>query len=285
MRNSQEYKYTAVVVLYHPDEKVISNIRSYSGNLERIYVIDNSESANEKLIRKLKETDHIWYLWNQGNLGLAAALNQGCRKAFGEGMDYVFTMDQDSIFRKGSVESMISYVEKNPGRIVAAPFIVPYYDTVPALNGAETEKTRSVKFAITSGMLVSRAAYEEVHGFDDDLFIECIDVDFCINLSIKKWKLVKTEGAVLYQRAGNSEPRKFLWKVIHPLFDNPVRGYYKFRNKKFLRKKYGRILYQFTPGLFEAVLKTLLYEPDKLIRFQYYLKGYMDGAKGKMGRI
>lgn len=279
------YKYAAVVVLYNPDQKVISNIRSYGNNLEKVYAVDNSELPNKGLIKKLKELDNVEYIWDHGNPGLAFALNQGCQKAFSEGIDYVFTMDQDSFFQKNSVEAMISYVENNLERVVAAPFIVPYYDTVPSSGKAITGRTESVNFAITSGMLVGKKAYQEVGCFDEALFIECIDVDFCLRLKEKNWKLIKTENAVLYQRAGNSQPRKFFWKTVHPLFADPIRGYYKFRNKIYLRKKYGRQLYKFTPGFCEAILKTLLYEPDKLVRFKLYLKGYIAGIKGHMGRL
>lgn len=279
------YKYAAVVVLYDPDQKVISNIRSYGNSLQKVYAVDNSELPDKDLIKKLKEFDTVEYIWNHGNPGLAFALNRGCRKAFSEEIDYVFTMDQDSFFQEGSVETMISYMENNSERMVAAPFIVPYYDMVPSSNIVVTGKTKSVNFAITSGMLVGKRAYQEIGTFDDELFIECIDVDFCIRLKEKNWKLIKTENAVLYQRAGNSQPRKFLWKTVHPLFADPVRGYYKFRNKIYLRKKYGRQIYKFTSGLYEAVLKTLLYEPDKLVRFKFYLKGYIAGVKGHMGSL
>lgn len=285
MEKPRIYRYAAVAVLYEPDHKVIFNIMSYSRYLEKVYVIDNTEFMDTELVQKIKGLRNVQYIWNHGNLGLAVALNMGCQKAFSDGYPYVFTMDQDSVMQSGTVERMKAFMESSSDRTVVAPFVIPYFDTVSPWNKKKTDKSQVVNFAITSGMLVSKEAFEDVGGFDDKLFIECIDVDFCIKLKQKSWKIIKIENAVLYQRAGNSEPKKFLWKTVHPLFEAPYRGYYKFRNKKYLKNKYGKKIYQFTPRLYEAVVKTLLYEPNKMVRFHYYLKGYRDGMRKQMGKI
>lgn len=36
-----------VVVLYHPDESVLQNIQSYLSDLDKLYVIDNSENPEQ----------------------------------------------------------------------------------------------------------------------------------------------------------------------------------------------------------------------------------------------
>ena len=36
-------KIAACVILYHPEESILNNIKSYINHIEKIYVIDNSE--------------------------------------------------------------------------------------------------------------------------------------------------------------------------------------------------------------------------------------------------
>jgi rhamnosyltransferase len=47
-------KIAAVVILYNPELSILENIKSYIDQVEKLYVVDNSEASNESLIQEIK---------------------------------------------------------------------------------------------------------------------------------------------------------------------------------------------------------------------------------------
>lgn len=275
-------RYCCVVVLYNPTEKMISNLSQYEEYVEKIYLIDNSDQQlNLELQNKLIYKCNYSFL--DGNKGLAYALNIACQSAVNEGFDYIFTMDQDSVFHEGSITYMKEFMNQYPHYGMVVPTISPYFDDGIRNNQSKT-KDDDAKFAITSGSLLNLNVYIRVGGFDNSLFIEHIDVDFCIRLYKNGESIRRLGNAILYQRAGNSEPRRILWKEVHPLFASPIRGYYLFRNQKYLKRKYGSEIFDFTGKLYKTIIKTVLFEDKKFFRIGYYIKGYLAGCSGRMGK-
>ena len=45
-------KIAAVTVLYNPTKKIIQNISGYIDKVDKVYVIDNSNDSNEKLLNE-----------------------------------------------------------------------------------------------------------------------------------------------------------------------------------------------------------------------------------------
>ncbi len=78
----------AVVVLYHPEESIIENIKTYQ-QVRTIYAIDNSEEYNDNLLKKLKQFENLIYINNKGNQGIAHALNVGAKLAIENSADWL----------------------------------------------------------------------------------------------------------------------------------------------------------------------------------------------------
>ena len=61
-------KLCGVVVLFHPEEDVIENIKTYIGELDRLYIIDNSEESHRDLFtmkkaKYIKKDVIFWVQW------------------------------------------------------------------------------------------------------------------------------------------------------------------------------------------------------------------------------
>ena len=83
-----------VVVLYNPDYTILDNIKSYLDGIEKLYIVDNSETKNHELINKIVSISaKCIYIDNNGNQGIAHALNVGAQKAIEDGADWLLTMD------------------------------------------------------------------------------------------------------------------------------------------------------------------------------------------------
>ena len=103
----KNYKIAAVVILYNPIEEVLPNILACTEQTELVYVFDNSEKINQELIKKIVNIERVEYHNNNGNKGVAYALNKGARLAIENQFDFLLTMDQDSHITSGLIEKMI----------------------------------------------------------------------------------------------------------------------------------------------------------------------------------
>lgn len=126
-------KYAGVVVLYQPKDNVWDNIQSYLEEIDLLYVMDNSLDVNSIVVEKIKQNEKCSYFSMNGNKGLAVALNEGCHLAKKDGYDYILTMDQDSVFEKNAVNTMIAKIEQSKEHYtIIAPNVTSVY---PNENG------------------------------------------------------------------------------------------------------------------------------------------------------
>lgn len=285
-------KYAAIVVLYNPNDEVLTNIDSYIEEIEQLYVLDNSTQYNQKLIDKIKENSKCKYMSMNGNKGLAGALNIGCHMAYEQGFDYILTMDQDSCFKEGAVSRLIEKAEQGTEKLgIVAPNVTSVYPDAQtgerkvAYVLQEETGEYDQTWVMTSGSLMNLAAFEEVGGFDEDFFIAHIDVDFGIRLTLAGYETKMLGDAMIYQRFGHSMPKKILWKTVYPWYEAPERTYYLFRNHTYMMKKYGKKIKPLVHvSLANHLIKILLFENKKWQKVKCAWLGYMDGRRGKMGK-
>ena len=90
-------KLSGTVIWYNPSNDSVINLRTYFPYVEKLYIVDNSEQDNSKLLTEDIRTK-IEYIPNFQNLGIARALNIGCERAVNDKFEWILTMDQDSKF-------------------------------------------------------------------------------------------------------------------------------------------------------------------------------------------
>ncbi len=272
--------FSAVVVLYNPLDDVIDNICSYSNAVNKLYVIDNSESKNKSIQKKYERNSNINYIWLGGNRGIAYALNIALCKAIEDGMDFLLTMDQDTAFRGDDAYKMIAYISKY------------YFKDRIALYAANTEEYIGkwsfdyVNLALTSGNIIHCKTIKKIGGFDEALFIDWVDQDLCYRLLENNFKIVRLNNIRIIHNLGEKATRKILGYTLHYMTHSDIRYYYMVRNKFYVLHKnkvsyMKRIIFMF--GTFFMALKVLMIEKNKKGKINYIIRGYMDYLRGNMG--
>jgi rhamnosyltransferase len=104
---------------------------------------------------------------------------------------------------------------------------------------AETPQWRSVRTTITSGSLVRCEAVDQVGRFDERLFIDGVDHDFC--LRCRRAGLLVIEGAdqVMDHSMGAVSLHRLLGRTIACTNHSPTRRYYITRNSLELSARYA----------------------------------------------
>ncbi len=244
-------KIVAVIVWFNPKklgiDNIVFNIHSYLDYFDKIYIVDNSESDNSDICEKLSK---YTYLKNKNKGGIAGAQNLGCKEALKDGFEWVMTLDQDSSFNKLMMEKYIFLFNKysNNDEIVSfgtevnnlneymdylkwirkkifrpiKRFFIPFKQ--PAISEIEYKT-----FTIASGNIINLNAWSVLGGFDEYLFIEEVDSNFCHRIIRSGKKIAKFPQVILDQCFG--EKKKFtLFPKLRPIYTD-FRYFYVFRNK------------------------------------------------------
>lgn len=252
--------FSAVVIWYNPkkfkDDGAVKNILSYSNFCKTVYIIDNSDIDNSDLA---KEIQNSVYVPNKKNLGIATALNQGCSLAKNGGFVWCMTMDQDSNFDKEQLEKYISLaetysceeniksftlMEKNIGKDIK-PLIWYFKHYVFGEIKRKISKPKSeiipdkqfVDRTITSANIINLISWEKVGKFDDQLFIDEVDHDFCIRLKLNKYDILKFNTCYFNHSLG--EKKLTIFPKIQ--YESDFRLFYIFRNLFIENFRYGNL--------------------------------------------
>ncbi|MCH5596835.1 glycosyltransferase family protein [Niabella ginsengisoli] len=178
-------KVFGVVILYNPASDVIQNIRSYAKKLSKLYIFDNSDAVVPLDLKELGS--NIVYTADGINKGIAERLNQAAAQAMAEEGDWLLTMDQDSFFDEQALDIYFSCITSSKEKEQVAMFGLEYEQKTGALN-CESEET---SFLITSGSLVNLELFKKIGGFDERLFIDEVDSEYCLRANINGYKTVK----------------------------------------------------------------------------------------------
>lgn len=273
-------KVGSVTVLYNPKEDVISNIASYSDNVDFAVVVDNSDKKNE-ICNSLLNNPEIHYIDLCGNQGIAKALNVGISYLISKGCDLALTMDQDSLFPKEYYENILTIVEKN------------YSDySIIGLNLNEPldikdESIVDVPTIITSGNFLKISDFLEVGGFNEDLFIDSVDFDYDERIeSAGRGRIGYLKGYSLKHTIGNSIYVRFLGRTLCSMNHSPIRYYYRSRNLFYLSKSNKRFYKPFLRVMIVIEIpKMLLFEKQRFSKLRMIIKGRIDAEKGKLGKF
>ena len=289
-------KLAACVVLYNPDDTIFENILTYGNYVDKLIVVDNSLKKNNLLIDRLNEVfeSKLIYINNNDNLGIATALNQACDKAIELQFKWILTMDQDSSFINfDHYKKCLEKVQNvNNIALLAANTDKEGYSTCD-INECSCNYKEDKFSVITSANIVNLEYFEEIGRFNDKLFIDMVDYDYCLRINIKKFRIFYFPDVFVEHKLGevhlrtNIFTRKKKYKTEH----NAQRAYYISRNSLYLSKNYGKyfpkefgMLHILNIVFIHDVTKILIYEIDKWNKLKAKFIGVYHFLVGRFGK-
>jgi len=274
-----------VVVLYNPNETVLKTIQSYLPALEMLFVVDNSDQKNDELANRIQKLPHTTYIDNQGNQGIAHALNVGAQLAITKKYQWLLTMDQDSTASPGMLELMCAFIANHPVEKVG--ILSPFH----SLNGEKPpthSEVETVLTTMTSGNLLNLSAYQAVGPFEEKLFIDYVDHEYCLRLHRHGYAIMQLNTAILQHQLGNFQESTVAGHTVGYTNHNHVRRYYITRNRLYVANKYkdfATFSEREKREFWLEIRKILLFERDKYRKLQSIAKGYRDYKRGTFGKI
>lgn len=299
-------KLAGVIVTYNPPSGLADRVRAVLAQTDFVVIVDNGSATAPDLGALPAELhSRVQLIRNASNIGLAAALNQGISLGRDLGASAALLLDHDSLPQPGLVAALCA---ARAGPAAEAPIAV----RVPAIRyahpdiacrwpsssghrgpcfhfvyAAQLRAPTPVDLAIGSGMLVDVAAWERIGRFDEGLFIDLVDTEFCLRARAKGYQIVAVPGPALQHELGAVTRRRLLGVPVFPTHHSATRHYYINRNRITLARRYARVFpgwlaYELL-GAIKLAIKALLFETDRLTKLRYMVRGTLAGLQGHSG--
>lgn len=292
----------ACIVTYEPDRddlaELIQELLAVIGL--RVVLIDNSESeAAIRKVRSIAQCAGIPAVSNCENRGIAHAHNQAVKLATSLGCVRLLLFDQDSYITTTSVERLHMALDEllAKGKKVAAvgallvdrqdghqaPFVrlSGIFRMTRVVHGSNQEV--KCDLVISSGSLFSVSAFSEIGLFDEQLFIDYVDIEWCVRARSLGFEVFGVPAAEMSHSIGNG--------VLHILgrrlpVHSPARQYYLVRNALlFARKPYLPVRWRLHL-LFRAAAQFTIFScfcAPRLERVRWLGLGLWHGIRGQSG--
>ncbi len=222
---------TVVVVSYNVRELLRECLRSVLAqpiDVQCIVVDNASQDGSAALVRD--EFPGVTLIANDRNLGFARACNQGLRQATGR---HAVLLNPDARLVDAALATLVRYLDEHPAVGAVGPLFVDsdgrpehggfrfptlamaFLDFFPlhwrllesGLNG-RYPRAQIEPFAIDhplgACLMVRRAAWEQVGLLDEQFFIYCEEIDWCLRLKAAGWEIQCVPAARVVHLGGRS---------------------------------------------------------------------------------
>lgn len=270
-QDSSNLKICAGIVTYNPDiVRLQENFKQICNQVDLVLICDNG-SKNINKIRQIITINKAIIIELKENKGIATALNKLCKCAYKKGYDWIITLDQDSVCPNMLVQTLRQYCSDKAA--VIGPRII--YRGNEKYSAENIESVEKVEWIITSGSLTNLHVWDIIGGFDDLLFIDKVDTDYCIRANQAGYEIIRDNQVILNHELGDLKCRKLFGRVIYVTNHLPFRIYYQCRNTVYISAKL-KCRNSFVE-VFKIIIKICLYEDRKIEKLKQAIRGILDG--------
>lgn len=235
-----------------------------------VFIIDGgSKDFTLEILEELSSKySNIHIIRLQKNMGTTISRNIGIRESKGK---YIFILDSDTEVQKGIISTLIDMFNKKDNVGIVAPRLFYSDGSIqPSCKKFPTIKTKiykyipfsltrkiaekdelydkiyekgykeitEVDYCISAAWLVNREAIDDIGFFDENIFYAPEDVDYCLRMWLKGWKVIYNPlASVIHhtQRKSYKEP-KIAWEHLKGLFYFFQKYHYWFNREKIYKK-------------------------------------------------
>lgn len=244
-------KITAVVVTFNRLELLKQGIECLrkQQKLTGIIVVNNGSTDGT---REWLDAQPGLLVVHQDNVGGSGGFYTGIERAYSEGADWIWCMDDDVFPHPDCLDRLLPYTDRpevgilSPRRLLEGKVFTHEFrhfnftNPVGSLHGRKLAKQQvnqatEIVGADFEGPFISRRVVEKIGLPNRELFIFCDDTDYCLRTHLAGFKLLYIPKALMDKHkffsndTWTSRNRKKKWK-----------RYYQVRNEAYLNHHYGR---------------------------------------------
>lgn len=219
-------KILATVILYNPDIKQLErSLKTIISHVHHIFFVDNASINKIEIKKYIDSIPNASCIWNIENEGLSKSFNSSLKYAREHNFSHLLLLDQDSEPAPNFIEEMKKHAKEEYTCIV--PLLKHKSEEYQKAVGANpTGNEELVNEAINSGTLINLDHLPANIQFDENLFVDWIDIDFFHQLQKHHLQTLRVNTTYLLVNIGNQEVHHFF---KYTWFSS---GYSAFRLKK-----------------------------------------------------
>jgi len=282
-----------VIVSYRPDVAQLARLcECLLMDRAKVIVVDNTESPSS-ISHKLPAGCELLEMGN--NTGIAHAQNVGIAHALDADASVLVFFDQDSKIEPGFLRSLVTplklgvpditsplYVDDDSN--VALPCLrLGRFGLPIAFYNAGTTDPYPVDIVISSGMAATREVFAVAGVFDEALFIDSVDSEWCLRCRSKQIPIHVVPSALMRHRIGSRSIRFGRFTILQ---HSPIRCYYQIRNCfHLMRRKHVPLAFaleHMLSVLFSRII-LLYFVRHRTDYVKAYFAGLRDGMRGVAG--
>ena len=219
---------TFIVIVTHNGmqwlPKCLESVKAYS-----IIVVDNNSKDDDTREFIKKEYPEVEIFEKEENLGFGAANNLGIKKAYEEGAEYVFLLNQDAWIESNTIEKLIVVAQKHKNFGILSPMHLNGPGTALDYNfstfiGADRckglisdftvrnplEEVYSTTFVNAAAWLLSRKCIETVGGFNPSFYHYAEDLNYVERAKYHKLEIGIVPSVKIYHDRQKRRDNLFL---------------------------------------------------------------------------
>ncbi|WP_113651717.1 glycosyltransferase family 2 protein [Pedobacter namyangjuensis] len=263
-------KVASVIVLYNPNWELLTKvINAASSQTSTVFVVDNSETDNKSEIEKrFSYFDNLVYKSLRKNVGIAKAQNIGVELVKGGGSEYIIFFDQDSIPVDGLVEALLlDFIHLRKNNVAVATIgPMPLNSQTNEFYKPRLRKNKKIiienldfyttKQIISSGGLMCVEDFEVIGNFEEGLFIDGVDHEWCWRAIRYNYFVFLSPRATLVHSLGDGDKKILGIKIATT---SSFRLYYQYRNYVILSFRSYVPTYWKLNNLIKYLIKAIYY--------------------------
>ncbi|HJC50213.1 MAG TPA: glycosyltransferase family 2 protein [Candidatus Anaerostipes avistercoris] len=268
----------AGIVTYNPDiENLKKNIEGIAGQVPIVIIVDNGSENVGAIKNYIKEINNVVMICFGTNKGIAAALNRLMQYGRDSGFQWMLSLDQDSVCPEDYCKNALSILNILPDIGIVGPVI---HDRKVGIVGHNPKGEYGiVNTCITSGAFVKISVWEKAGKYDEKMFIDSVDFEFCYRVRQAGYLVIQSRKLSLDHSIGKGKivsvgPFKKKIKE-HSAF----RCFYIARNNIYYPRKHKLLLYYVRGNYrnFKNILEILFFEKNKLDKICSIFNGWKQG--------
>lgn len=232
--------FTTIIVLYKCNIDKFSNVLQSVINQTDYLILVKNDNIFFPIDKFNNPKIHLINLYN--NYGIAYAQNRGVDYAKKLKTDYLLFSDQDTIFPDDYISRMQNKLCNYSENTIFAPVffnkikeqIEPLSITLKDSIVPNNDQAISVFHAISSGTIVSMSNFEKIGYFNEALFIDYVDFEWCWRAKKLNYEILCFPDIQINHNLGDNYKIIFGKKVT---IRSNFRYYYMIRNGLILSKK------------------------------------------------
>ncbi len=203
-----------IIVTFNSAAVVERALRSLPRGVN-VIVVDNA-SADQSV--SIARAEGAVCISCESNLGFGRASNLGAKKSNAE---FLFFMNPDAALCEDALKTMYRAATCFPDAGIVGPRLIDaegrtsfrHSSILHPLTGdivktpCEPEAVCCIPLLTGAALLCRRAAFEQVGGFDENIFLYYEDDDLCLRLGRAGWSLICEPAAKVFHASGQSSPQ------------------------------------------------------------------------------